>query len=43
MDERQKNIKEIFMNYVRKKKIYIKILIINGVKLKGIVKYLDNL
>lgn len=36
------NIQDVFLNYVRKKRITVAIYLINGVKLEGVVKGFDN-
>ena len=41
-DERSQNVQEIFLNSIRKEKIPVTVLLINGVKLQGIVTWFDN-
>ncbi|MEC9492657.1 RNA chaperone Hfq [Flexistipes sp.] len=36
------NIQDVFLNYVRKKRITVTVYLINGVKLEGVVKGFDN-
>jgi host factor-I protein len=36
------NIQDVFLNYVRKKRISVTIYLINGVKLEGLIKGFDN-
>ncbi len=36
------NIQDVFLNYVRKKRITVAVYLINGVKLEGVVKGFDN-
>jgi len=36
------NIQDVFLNYVRKKRITVTVYLVNGVKLEGVVKGFDN-
>lgn len=36
------NIQDVFLNYVRKKRIPVTIYLVNGVKLEGAIKGFDN-
>jgi host factor-I protein len=36
------NIQDVFLNYVRKKRISVTVYLVNGVKLEGLVKGFDN-
>lgn len=39
---RQPNLQDIFLNHLRKEKIPVTVCLINGVRLKGIIKGFDN-
>lgn len=36
------NIQDVFLNYLRKKRISVTIYLVNGVKIEGLVKGFDN-
>lgn len=36
------NIQDVFLNYVRKKRIPVVVYLVNGVKVEGVVKGFDN-
>lgn len=36
------NIQDVFLNYVRKKRLPVTIYLVNGVKLEGLIKGFDN-
>jgi host factor-I protein len=36
------NIQDVFLNYVRKKRIPVIVYLVNGVKIEGVVKGFDN-
>ncbi|KAA0259326.1 RNA chaperone Hfq [Deferribacter autotrophicus] len=36
------NIQDVFLNYVRKKRMPVTVYLINGVKLEGLIKGFDN-
>ncbi|BAI80554.1 RNA-binding protein Hfq [Deferribacter desulfuricans SSM1] len=36
------NIQDVFLNYVRKKRMPVTVYLINGVKLEGVIKGFDN-
>ena len=36
------NIQDVFLNYVRKKRLPVTVYLVNGVKLEGLVKGFDN-
>lgn len=36
------NIQDVFLNYVRKRRISVSIYLMNGVKLDGVIKGFDN-
>jgi len=36
------NIQDVFLNYVRKKRVPVTVYLINGVKLEGLIKGFDN-
>ncbi len=40
--EKQQNLQDAFLNYVRKNKTPLTIFLVNGVKLQGIVTWFDN-
>ncbi|MBK9078608.1 MAG: RNA chaperone Hfq [Hyphomicrobium sp.] len=40
--EKQQNLQDTFLNYVRKNKTPLTIFLVNGVKLQGIVSWFDN-
>ncbi len=40
--EKQQNLQDTFLNYVRKNKTPLTIFLVNGVKLQGIVTWFDN-
>jgi host factor-I protein len=40
--ERNQNLQDTFLNYVRKNKTPLTIFLVNGVKLQGVVTWFDN-
>lgn len=40
--EKQQNLQDTFLNFVRKNKIPLTIFLVNGVKLQGVVTWFDN-
>jgi host factor-I protein len=42
MSEKNQNVQDVFLNYIRKNKTPVTIFLINGVKLQGIVTWFDN-
>ncbi len=36
------NIQDVFLNYIRKKRMIVTIYLVNGVKLEGLIKGFDN-
>ncbi len=40
--ERNQNLQDTFLNYVRKQKMPLTIFLVNGVKLQGVVTWFDN-
>ena len=40
--EKNQNVQDVFLNYIRKNKTPVTIFLINGVKLQGIVTWFDN-
>ena len=42
MSEKNQNLQDTFLNYVRKNKINLTIFLVNGVKLQGVVTWFDN-
>lgn len=41
-NEKNQNVQDVFLNYIRKNKIPVTIFLVNGVKLQGIVTWFDN-
>ena len=41
-NEKNQNVQDFFLNYIRKNKTPVTIFLINGVKLQGIVTWFDN-
>jgi host factor-I protein len=41
-NEKNQNVQDVFLNYIRKNKTPVTIFLINGVKLQGIVTWFDN-
>ncbi|MBM3547339.1 MAG: RNA chaperone Hfq [Alphaproteobacteria bacterium] len=41
--EKNQNVQDVFLNYIRKNKTPVTIFLINGVKLQGIVTWFDKL
>ena len=41
-NEKNQNVQDVFLNYIRKNKTPVTIFLINGVKLQGIVIWFDN-
>ncbi|MCA3562778.1 MAG: RNA chaperone Hfq [Methylocystis sp.] len=40
--DKNQNLQDTFLNYVRKQKIPLTIFLVNGVKLQGIITWFDN-
>ena len=40
--EKNQNVQDVFLNYIRKNKTPVTIFLMNGVKLQGIVTWFDN-
>ena len=40
--EKSQNVQDVFLNHVRKSKTPVTIFLVNGVKLQGIITWLDN-
>ncbi len=40
--EKNQNVQDVFLNYIRKNKTPVTIFLVNGVKLQGIVTWFDN-
>ena len=40
--EKSQNVQDVFLNHIRKGKIPVTVFLINGVKLQGIVTWIDN-
>ena len=40
--EKPQNLQDVFLNNVRKQKIPVTVLLVNGVKLQGIITWFDN-
>jgi host factor-I protein len=40
--EKNQNVQDVFLNYIRKNKVPVTIFLVNGVKLQGIVTWFDN-
>ncbi|MFM9975318.1 MAG: RNA chaperone Hfq [Beijerinckiaceae bacterium] len=40
--EKNPNLQDTFLNYVRKNKVPLTIFLVNGVKLQGVVTWFDN-
>ncbi len=36
------NIQDVFLNYIRKKRMIVTVYLVNGVKLEGLIKGFDN-
>jgi host factor-I protein len=36
------NIQDVFLNYIRKKRMLVTVYLVNGVKLEGLIKGFDN-
>jgi host factor-I protein len=41
-NEKNQQVQDVFLNYIRKQKTPVTIFLINGVKLQGIVTWFDN-
>ena len=41
-NEKSKNVQDVFLNSVRKKKTSVTVFLVNGVKLQGIITWFDN-
>ena len=42
MSDKNQNVQDVFLNYLRKNKTPVTIFLVNGVKLQGIVTWFDN-
>jgi len=42
MSEKSQNVQDVFLNYVRKNKNHVKVFLVNGVKIQGIITWFDN-
>lgn len=42
MSEKNQNVQDVFLNYIRKNKTSVTIFLVNGVKLQGVVTWFDN-
>ena len=42
MSESRQNVQDVFLNYLRKNKTPTTIFLVNGVKLQGIITWIDN-
>jgi host factor-I protein len=40
--EKNQNVQDVFLNFIRKNKTPVTIFLVNGVKLQGIVTWFDN-
>ncbi|HIJ39416.1 MAG TPA: RNA chaperone Hfq [Rhodospirillaceae bacterium] len=40
--EKNQNVQDVFLNYIRKNKTSVTVFLVNGVKLQGIVTWFDN-
>lgn len=40
--EKQVNVQDAFLNYVRKNKVHVTVFLLNGVKLQGLVTWFDS-
>ena len=40
--EKTQNLQDVFLNHVRKQKTPVTVFLVNGVKLQGIITWLDN-
>ncbi|MEW5703333.1 MAG: RNA chaperone Hfq [Pseudomonadota bacterium] len=40
--EKSQNVQDVFLNNIRKNKVYVTVFLINGVKLQGVVTWFDN-
>lgn len=40
--EKNQNVQDVFLNYIRKNKTPVTVFLVNGVKLQGIVTWFDN-
>jgi len=40
--EKSQNLQDVFLNHIRKQKIYVTVFLVNGVKLQGIITWFDN-
>jgi host factor-I protein len=42
MNDKSKNVQDVFLNAIRKEKANVTVFLLNGVKLQGIVTWFDN-
>ena len=40
--EKSQNLQDVFLNHIRKQKVYVTVFLVNGVKLQGIITWFDN-
>ncbi len=40
--EKQQNVQDVFLDYVRKNKTPVTVFLVNGVKLQGVISWFDN-
>lgn len=40
--EKQQNVQDVFLYYVRKNKTPVTVFLVNGVKLQGVISWFDN-
>jgi host factor-I protein len=40
--EKNQNLQDVFLNYIRKNKTPVTVFLVNGVKLQGVVTWFDN-
>ncbi|MCA8927904.1 MAG: RNA chaperone Hfq [Alphaproteobacteria bacterium] len=40
--QKQQNLQDVFLNYVRKNKLPVTVFLMNGVKLQGVITWFDN-
>ncbi len=40
--EKNQNVQDVFLNYIRKNKTPVTVFLVNGVKLQGILTWFDN-
>ena len=40
--EKSQNVQDVFLNHIRKNKVPVTVILVNGVKLQGIITWFDN-